>query len=174
MKLSRPYDNQGLTVFLLIAAAVLAAIGISSGMAVTGADPCLSAAQQESGAALTMPLTYIELAGSAVAVLMYWLFIQKQWFFGQNWLRWLLASIAGYIVGMAGLWLMSFLTVPCARKALASAYQFHIGPIFAFGNFFSIQFWNARAIEIAGWILASTAALWVGRYLWLSGSRVGR
>jgi hypothetical protein len=35
-----------------------------------------------------MPLTYIELGGSAFAVLLYWLLIQKQWFFGQNWLRW--------------------------------------------------------------------------------------
>jgi hypothetical protein len=168
MRISRPYDNQLLTWLLLVSAVILVGVGMASSTTIASPDPCLPAAQQESGTALTMPLTYIELGSSAFAVFLYWLLIQKQWFFGQNWLRWTLSSATGCALGMVGIWGLSSLTAPCAKEALSNAGGFGIGPILPFGNFFFGQFWNARAVEVCSWILASTLLLWGTRYAWLN------
>lgn len=172
MRLTRLYENQLLTVILIASALVFGAIGVLTGVSIPAANPCLPATQQEIATALVMPLTYIEIAGSIGALLIYWLFIQNELFLGQNWVRWSVAVSLGSAIGLLGVWGLSFFVADCAKQALSRAGEFGIGPIFAFGNLFSVQFWNARVIEIASWAIASTSILWACRYSWLKLSRL--
>lgn len=170
-RFSRPYDNQLVTWILITVALVVSIVGVISAVSIPQADPCLPATQQEVGSALTMPLTYVELGGASFGVLLYWLFIQNEVFLGQNWLRWIVALLAGGTLGMLGVWSLSFFAAECSRQAISSAADFGIGPIFGFGNALSQQFYNARAIEVTGWTTLTTGALWGGRLLWLKARR---
>lgn len=134
-------------------------------------SPCLPAAQQEASNALAMPLTFAELTGSAVAVLLYWLLIQRQTFLGQNWLRWAVAVSCGGALGILGIWAVSYFAPDCAKQAIGNSGEFGVGPIFAFGNLVTEQFWNARAIEVAAWVSFCTVILGAGRRSWLNAQR---
>lgn len=171
MKLFRLYENQGLTAILLGLAILVGALGVVLSASVSSVSPCLPAARQEASNALTMPLTFVELMGSAVSLLLFWLLIQRQTFLGQNWLRWTVAVLSGGAIGILGIWAVSYVAADCAKQAIGSAGEFGMGPIFAFGNLFTEQFWNARAIEVATWVLLCTLALRAGRRLWLNAQR---
>jgi hypothetical protein len=171
LKLFRLYENQGLTAFLLVLAIVVGAFGVFLTSSVPSLSPCLPAAQQEASNGLAMPLTFVELMGSAVALLLFWLLIQRETFLGQNWLRWTIAASSGGALGILGIWAVSYFAPDCAKQAIGSAGEFGVGPIFAFGNLFSEQFWNARAIEVATWVLFCTVALGAGRRFWLNAQR---
>jgi hypothetical protein len=171
LKLFRPYENQGLTAILLGVAILAGVFGVISSTSVPSISPCLPAAQQEASNALAMPLTFVELTGSGVALLLFWLLIQRQTFLGQNWLRWTVAVSFGGALAILGIWAVSYFATDCAKQAIGSAGEFGVGPIFAFGNLFTEQFWNARAIEVATWVLLCTVALGAGRRLWLNAQR---
>jgi hypothetical protein len=141
------------------------------GASVPSISPCLPAAQQEASNALAMPLTLVELMGSAVGVLLFWLLIQRQTFLGRNWLRWTIAVSCGGAFGILGIWAVSYSAPDCAKQAIGNAGEFGVGPIFAFGNLVTEQFWNARAIEVATWVLLCTLSLGTGRRLWLGAQR---
>lgn len=171
LKLFRLYEHQYLTLFLLVLAILVGGLGVGLSASVPSVSPCLPAAQQEASNALTMPLTFVELTGSMVALLLFWLLIQRQTFLGQNWLRWTIAASCGGALGIMGIWAVSYFAADCAKQAIGSAGEFGVGPIFAFGNLFTEQFWNARAIEVATWVLLCTVALGGGRSLWLKAQR---
>jgi hypothetical protein len=171
LKLFRLYENQGLTAFLLGVAIVIGAFGVLSSASGPSVGSCLPAAQQEASNALAIPLSFVELAGSGVALLLFWLLIQRQTFLGQNWLRWTVAVASGGALGILGIWAVAYFATDCAKQAIANAGEFGVGPIFAFGNLFTEQFWNARAIEVASWVLLCTVTLGAGRRLWLNGQR---
>jgi hypothetical protein len=172
LKLFRPYENQGITLFLLGLTILLGTAGVlvlSSSIA--SISPCLPAAQQEAGNALAMPLTVAEGTASAVAVLLFWLLIQMQMFLGQNWLRWTVAVTCGGVLGIFGIWAVSYFAPDCAKQAIGNSREFGVGPIFPFGNLISGQFWNARAIEVAIWVSFWTVILGAGRRWRLNAQR---
>jgi hypothetical protein len=171
LKLFRLYENQGLTIFLLVFAIVVGAVGVLLSASVPSINPCLPAAQQEASNALVMPLTFAELMGSGVALLLFWLLIQRQTFLGQNWLGWTVAVCCGGALGILGIWVVSYAASDCARQAIGNAGEFGVGPIFAFGNLVTEQFWNARATEVATWVFLCTFALAGFRRWWLGAQR---
>jgi hypothetical protein len=172
LKLFRLYEHQGLTIFLLVLVILIGGAGvlILCG-SVPSINPCLPAAQQEAGNALAMPLTVAEVTGSAVAVLLFWLLIQRQTFLGKNWLRWTVSVFCGGALGILGIWVVSYLAPDCAKQAIGNSGDFGVGPIFAFGNSVTEQFWNARVIEVAFWVTFCTLVLGGGRRLWLNAQR---